>query len=208
MRRLFAALAAPMVLCACTLLPAPQSEPNHTLVLTARFADRVAQDPGHGAALQVAPLRARPGYDTRGIVYTERANELKVFALNQWAAPPADMLQPLIVDALARTGGIQSVSGPGGSASADLRLDGELVRLHHDFISTPSHVELALRVQLVDVGAGRVLATHEFVETESATSDDAYAGVLAASRALSRVLADLAAFCATQVAQWREPALQ
>jgi cholesterol transport system auxiliary component len=41
-----------------------------------------------------------------------------------------------------------------------------------------------------------VLASAEFDETEAAPSDDPYGGVLAANRALGRLLERLAAFCA------------
>jgi cholesterol transport system auxiliary component len=57
-------------------------------------------------------------------------------------------------------------------------------------------VRFTLRAQLIDVDARRVLASAEFDETEVAPSDDPYGGVLAANRALARLLERLAAFCA------------
>jgi cholesterol transport system auxiliary component len=57
-------------------------------------------------------------------------------------------------------------------------------------------VRFTLRAQLIDVDARRVLASAEFDETEAAPSDDPYGGVLAANRALGRLLERLAAFCA------------
>jgi cholesterol transport system auxiliary component len=53
-----------------------------------------------------------------------------------------------------------------------------------------------VRAQLIDVGARRVLASAEFDETEVAPSDDPYGGVIAANRALGRLLERLAEFCA------------
>ena len=83
-----------------------------------------------------------------------------------------------------------------GLAAASLRLDTELVRLQQDFGAPPSRVRLTVRAQLLDAEGRRVLAAAEFDETELAPSDDPYGGVLAANRALARLLARLAEFCA------------
>ena len=81
---------------------------------------------------------------------------------------------------------------------ADLRLDTELISLQHDFTTQPSRVELALRAQLYDVKAKRVLAVREFDAAESASGENAYGGVIAANRALARVLAQVTEFCADE----------
>ena len=81
-------------------------------------------------------------------------------------------------------------------AAADLRLETELVRLQQDFGAKPSRVHFTLRAQVVDVAGRRVLASAEFDETEAAASDDPYGGVLAANRALARLLERVTAFCA------------
>jgi cholesterol transport system auxiliary component len=85
-----------------------------------------------------------------------------------------------------------------GAAPADLRLDVEIARLLQDFSTRPSRVRFALRAQLVDVGTRRVLATREFDEIENAPSDDAYGGVIAANRALERLLGQIIDFCLEQ----------
>jgi len=55
-------------------------------------------------------------------------------------------------------------------------------------------------VQLVDLREGRVLAAAQFEETQNAPSEDAYGGVIAANRALQRMLARVADFCAERSA--------
>ena len=47
----------------------------------------------------------------------------------------------------------------------------------------------------MDVHSKRVLAVKLFDEAENAASDDPYGGVIAANRALQRVLAQVADFC-------------
>jgi cholesterol transport system auxiliary component len=83
-------------------------------------------------------------------------------------------------------------------AASHSRLDTELVRLQQNFATRPPQVELALRAQLVDVRSRRVLATAEFEEVEATPREDAYGGVVAANRALQRLLARLADFAAEQ----------
>ena len=63
--------------------------------------------------------------------------------------------------------------------------------------------ELALHVQLVDVRGRRVVATRTLEATEAAPSEDAYGGVIAANRALARVLAQVAAFCVGESGRMR-----
>ena len=98
--------------------------------------------------------------------------------------------------ACSTSGGYRAVVQAPSLAAANLRLETELVRLQQDFGARPSRVRLTLRAQLIDTDARRVLASAEFDETEVAPSDDAYGGVIAANRALGRLLERLAKFCA------------
>lgn len=106
------------------------------------------------------------------------------------------MLAPLLAQALEQSGTLRGVVQAPGGAAADLRLDVENVRLVQDFSTRPSRIRFTLRAQLIDIGARRMLATREFDEIESAPSDDPYGGVIAANRALERLLGQLAEFCA------------
>ena len=106
------------------------------------------------------------------------------------------MISPLVAQALERSGVFRAVVRAPGQAAAELRLDTELMRLLQDFRAQPSRVELALHAQLVDLRNGRVLAAQDFALSENAPSDDPYGGVVAANRALARLLGELTAFCA------------
>jgi cholesterol transport system auxiliary component len=102
------------------------------------------------------------------------------------------------MQALEQTGGFRAVVQAPSAVPADLRLDTELIRLQQNFGTRPPQVEIALRAQLVDLRSRRVLATAEFEEVEPTTREDAYDGVIAANRALQRLLARLADFSAEQ----------
>jgi cholesterol transport system auxiliary component len=195
MTRGLAFLAAAALLSACAALQPPPEENQNTYVLEARApagSPRAKRD----LVLAVSMPRARPGFDTPQMAYERRPHEIEYFTRNRWADSPARMLAPLLAQALEQSGTLRAVVQAPGAAAADRRLDVEIVRLVQDFSVRPSRVRFTLRAQLIDVGARRVLATREFDEVESAPSDDPYGGVIAANRALERLLGELADFCA------------
>jgi cholesterol transport system auxiliary component len=134
------------------------------------------------------------------MAYTRRAHALDYFAKHRWADTPARMLAPQLAQALEQSGGVRAVVQAPSLATAQLRLDTELVRLQQDFSAKPSRVQLTLRAQVIDTDTRRVLAAAEFDETEAAPSEDPYGGVTAANRALARLLERLTAFCAEAAA--------
>ncbi len=192
MRPIFIPLAAAVLLSACAALQPPPEMPS-TYVLEARRAT-TAQRPKRDLVLAVSMPRARPGFDSAQMVYVRRSHELEYFTKNRWADTPPRMLAPLLAEVLDQSGSLRAVTQSPGTASADLRLDVEIVRLLQDFSTQPSRIRFTLRVQLVEVGTKRVLATRELDETENAPSDDAYGGVIAANRALERLLGQILDF--------------
>ena len=178
----------------CTGLPPAALEVPDTHVLVARPLTPATR-PRRDLVVEVGPPRARPGFDTPQIVYVQRPYELDYFATHRWAATPARMLGPLVAQALDQSGSFSAVVRPPAPVRADLRVDVELVRLQQNFASRPSRVEIALRAELVDLQAKRVLASTLFEDTESAPTDDAYGGVTAANAAAARVLDKLVDFC-------------
>ena len=211
------ALAALGVAIASCALPLPEkAEPPARFVIEAAVGPAAASPstgedtpraaPGAGArgaadgpVLLIAPTVAGPAFDGARMLYVTRAYEVKSFAHSEWADAPARMLAPLIAQALEREGGFRTVQGPSG-ALATLRLDTELLALQQEFTQQPSRVRFALRAQLVDLASRRLVATYELEAVEDAPSDDPYGGVVAASRAVTRVLRDLAARAATTAA--------
>ncbi len=149
--------------------------------------------------LVVNPPHAAAGFDSQRIIYVREPHKLEYFAHSEWVEPPARMLGTLLVAALENSGGFSAVVLAAGSAAGDLRLDTEVVRLQQEFQTRPSRVAFTLRATLVDDKTRRVLAVRQFDATEPAPGEDAYGGVVAANRAVQKVLEDLALFC-TQAA--------
>lgn len=184
----------------CANLKPPETEPVSLYLLDARPAPQAQSllQQRH-AVLAVSATRALAGFDTPRMAYATQPFELDYFAKSRWADVPARMLSSLIVRALEEGGDFRAVVHNPAVIAAELRLDTELVRLQHEFLTKPSRVRITLRAQLVDLTNRRVIAGREFEEVEAATADTAYAGVAAANRALERLLGKLAEFCANPV---------
>jgi cholesterol transport system auxiliary component len=156
---------------------------------------------GRGPALVVAQPTAAPGFDAPRILYVKRPHELESFSRSEWVDTPARMLAPLLVRALERSGAFASVAEARSAAAAGLRLETEIVRLQQEFTIHPSRVRLAVRVQLSEVLSRRVLVAREIEAVEEASSDDPYGGVVAANRAVRRVLDEIVAYCGEHAMQ-------
>ena len=185
-----------LLLSGCALLQPERVEP------TSRFALEAAFEPAPvtGTAAQVllvAPPTARSGLDRAAMLYVTRPYEMQSFSRSEWVDAPARMLAPLLVDALERVGGFRVVQAPSG-VTATLRLDTEIGALQQEFTTSPSRVRFALRAQLVEVAARRLVAARELEAVEEAPSDDPYGGVVAANRALARLLRELAEWARAQ----------
>jgi cholesterol transport system auxiliary component len=198
--RLPLALAA-LVASACVSLPKPEPVELFTIDLRLQGAPLA----GTGPVLLVAVPRAGPGLGGPRMAYQREPNQLQYFARSQWVEPPSRLLAPLLARALERTGRFQAVTELALGASPGLRLESEVVRLQQEFTERPSRVRFTLRLELVDVLAHRIVGTREFEAVEAAPSEDAAGGAAAANAAVTRVLAEAAAWCAELSDRWRAP---
>jgi len=199
--RLVAAGLSLALVCGCAALT-PAVSPHPTLYSLASARDTAASarsGPGATATaptLTVSPPHAAAGFDSRRIMYVRQADQLEYFAHNEWIDTPARMLAPLIVAAVESSGAFRAVVQTPSPAAGEMRLDIEILRLQHEFLSTPSQVRFTLRAYLVESVTRRVIASREFDAAVPAASEDPYGGVVAANRAVQTVLENLAAFCA------------
>jgi cholesterol transport system auxiliary component len=131
---------------------------------------------------------AQPGFDTPRMAYTQRPYEVSYYATHQWADPPARMLVPLLVRSLETTGLWRAVVPWPTTVRGDYRLDTSSLVLQQEFLQQPSRTRVLLRAQLVEMKEQRVMCARTFEALEPAPSDDAYGGVLAANRAVAKVL--------------------
>jgi len=182
------------VIAGCSVLskPAPVANDQYMLEYQAVSEQDVVDD---APVLLVTIPRAHGGYDTTGIAYMQQPYGLRYYTRSHWADTPARMLAPLVADAMQATGRFQALYTTPGSIAADLRLDMELIRFHQDFTRQPGAMQVTLRALLIDLQENRVIATQQFDITEPVETEDAYGGVVAANRAVGRLLDDLTGFC-------------
>jgi len=183
-----------LALAGCLSLPR-EERPIHTFFLSPdRSAGGAAipeLKPGAGILIVNVPV-AQPGFDTPRMAYTQRPYELSYYATHQWADPPARMLTPLLVQALEQTGYWRTIAPMPTSVRGDHRVDIDQVVLLQDFLQKPSHMHVALRVQIIKLPEYLVLGTRLFEMVEKASNDDAYGGAVAANRAVDRLVKDVA----------------
>lgn len=198
------AVAAMLSLFGCAGLGSSGTASEHSYLLEAHV-EPAAQARPIPLTLVVSAPRAAPGFDTPRMAYVRQPFALEYFTRNQWADAPAKMINPLLVRALEQRSGFRSVTSAAGQAAGDVRLDVELLMLQQEFTTAPSRLHLRLRAQLVNLANRRVLATQVFETMEAAPKDDPYGGVLAANRALQRLLVQVADFVAIYGSTVRTP---
>jgi cholesterol transport system auxiliary component len=194
---------------ACSALrPAAPPEPTFYALDSGAARRAPTGGPVGAPTLIVNPPHAASGYDSQRILYVREAHRLEYFAHSEWIDSPARMIAPLMVAAVDNSGAFRAVVLTPSSAAGDLRLSTEIIRLQQDFSPLPSRVRFTLRAYLLDNTTRQVLAWREFEETVIAASDDPYGGVLAANRAVRRVLEQLANFCSERAVSWSTARLE
>lgn len=182
-----------ILLAGCSVFQPVKSAHLASYAIEAQFAPAATKTTE--LTLLVPPPVARSGYESARMIYLKQVHELDAYSQSQWVDSPARMLAPLLLQAIESTASYRAVIPVRSAATADVRLDTEIVRLQHEFLSKPSQVHLTLRAQLIDLRSKAVLATREFDVLEAAPSDDPYGGVLATNRAVKILLQQVADFC-------------
>lgn len=195
MRWLVAALA-PVLLAACAAF-APEDADMRSATLD-KLPAEVPQARCAPAVLAVARPDVRPMYDTTQMAYTLRAHQVAYFARHQWAETPGQMLHPLLVRTIERTGCFGAVlAQPGAGATHTLRAD--IVELVQDFSQEPPVLRLGVRVRLDVVGSARPPVQRTLTVTEPMRQKSPLAGVDAANDAVAQALRQTAAFVLEQM---------
>lgn len=203
----FAAALSALAWSACTF-PAVEQTAVRTYLLTAegspaRLPEGTERPSEKRGILLVSVPQASPGYDTARMIYQKRPQEVNYYAASQWADTPGRMLHPLLVRALASTETFDAVVQTPSVARGDYRLDSDDLILEQQFFERPTRVYLSIRLQLIDLKDLNVIGTRTFQAMEASPSEDAYGGVVAANRAVSRLLGEIEEWLATRMAEIR-----
>jgi len=193
------------LLCGCSILAPDKTPPPNLYTLDIHSSTSLSQQPPLSTIILGAPTimvsipRAAAGFDSHQIAYIRQAHQLEYFRLSEWIASPAEMLTPVIVSALERSGKFSAVLQAPASSVGQFRLEVEIIRLQQEFFTRPSQVHFTLRAHLLDSTMRHVIAWQEFDSIVTAASDDPYGGVIASNTVVQKIVKELADFCAQAV---------
>jgi len=180
-----------ILLAGCSLKPVATS-PTQMYVLNPTIPTITAKP--IKAALLVEIPKSTQAFDTMQMAYVNKPYQLTYFSYNQWADTPAQMLHPLLIQALQNTGHFHAVIATANSTQYDVTLNTRLLQLQQVFLHHPSQIQLNLRAQLINNATHHVIATQQFNITEPAPQDTPYGGVIAANKATEKLLQQITQF--------------
>ena len=182
------------VLTAC-VVPRSADNPVHTFVLAVDESvpgtNPRTGPPGVHGVLVVGVPQAEAGFEQARMAYLQRPYEVSYYATNVWADTPARMMAPVLLQSLERTNLWRVVVPMPTAVRGDYRLDISGLMLQQEFLQRPSGTRVRLRAQLTETKEQRIMGARSLESFEPAPSEDAYGGVLAANRAVTRVLESL-----------------
>lgn len=192
MRKLFSAMSL-VCLTGCSFL-GPQEQPEtSTYTLSIPRLHNVPTT-SKQLTLMVTTPTASSGYTSKKMIYNEHPYELSAFGRNEWAGPPAEMLEPLLIQKLRDTGYFHAVVATPFSANRELVLRTRLLELRQDFTCKPSHIILALQVELINNKTEQVINSQTFSCSMPTHCNTPYGGVQTANQAANVVLDKVAQF--------------
>jgi len=190
----FGYILAPVIMCftlaGCSVLGPVKTATVNNYTLTPSFAQPLRTAPSSRVILVSSPTAA-PGYQSAEMVYTRDRYQLNSFAVNRWVAPPAAMLQPLLLQALQQSGCFRAVVAPPFAGIADIILDTRILVLQQEFIGKGSQVYVALQSTALNSHTGQVLSSRQWQLHIPAMTNTPYGGVLATNQAVTQLLADI-----------------
>ncbi|USQ14873.1 membrane integrity-associated transporter subunit PqiC [Legionella lytica] len=168
-----------LLLAACSPVKIPATNQYQ---LTAYSSKQLTRHPQR-VALWVTQPDAAAGYQSEQMLYVNKPFQLESFVKNSWSNPPADMLYPLMVQSLQKTGVFHAVLSSSYSQGADYRLDTQLLSLEQSFLRKPSVLQFSAKVVLTRVSDNKVMGSKIISLQIPCPVDNPYGGVVAANQA-------------------------
>lgn len=150
-------------------------------------------------SIWVTAPEAVAGYQTDQMLYVIKPFQIDSFTKNSWTNPPGDMLYPLIVQSLQKTGFFNAVMSSTYSQGADYRLDTQLLSLKQNFLRKPSVLEFSVKVVLTRVADNKVIASQVISQQIPCLAETPYGGVVAANKASNQFTAILSDFVVSHI---------
>jgi cholesterol transport system auxiliary component len=153
--------------CAGSLLESSAEAPETYRLAGATLPDRGGRLP---LAISVARPGAAPALDTDRVAVVQPDSRFDYFAGVRWSEPAPQMLQQLLVRALADDGRFEAVLAAPSRAPADLLLDVELRRFEAVYAADGSAPQVRVEMQVSLVDPRRAQRRASFVAAGSATA--------------------------------------
>lgn len=112
----------------CSVLPDRPFQETRRFALAPERPRRQAA-PAGAPVLLLRGIRAAPGLDVRGLRVAGPGQQVDVEYWNEWAAPPAELVEEAMRRWLGAAGLFGAVTAPGSRLRSSLVLEGELIRL-------------------------------------------------------------------------------
>lgn len=171
----------------CSILPTRTKPPlitDYRLTLPASATPHSGRNP-ICPALRVATPGAAAGFGGRDMRYSTSPHTLASYAYHRWAASPARLLEPVLVQALSQSRLFSTVITGASPGDATLQLDSQIDALIQRIHGSVSDVHLVVRASLSDLHNRRQIAAHRFV-IDVPTAANPAAGARAANQAVAR----------------------
>ncbi len=145
--------------------------------------------------LLLSEISAPRWLSTNQMAYQLSNSQLNYFAQNEWAAPPAQMLEPIVVHALSHAGIYRAVVQAPFGGNVNQRLDIQLLQMQQDFTQNPSVYHFTLQAELINEISGNIIGTRYFNYVIPTTANNPQSGVDAANKAIEEWIPQLIDFC-------------
>ncbi|CAM2967517.1 ABC-type transport auxiliary lipoprotein family protein [Legionella worsleiensis] len=187
------------IMCLVLMSCSPVKTPVTNEYQLSSFSSRQWVAKPHHLSILVTAPEAVAGFQTEEMMYIKKPYQLEAFVKNAWASPPADMLFPLLVQSLQRTGYFYAVTSSPYSEQADYRLDTQLLTLDQNFLKKPSILEFDVKVVLTRTADNKVIGSQIISQHIPCQADTPYAGVVAANKASLQFTARAVAFVISHI---------
>lgn len=185
-----------VLLAGCSVLPEREPtriyEPAHSPLQVG------AEWPAVRWSLLVAKPTASQALDSERINVRPSGSVVQVYQGASWSDSAPELVQSALLRGFEDSGRIRAVARPGSGVHGDLSLQAELRNFETDYGSGSPQVVIELRLRLVHVVDGGVVAARNLREVEPVAGEDVPAVVAAFSRALDRVTAQSVGWTLTE----------
>ncbi len=179
-----------LFLSACSSVLSPVTQPeiktyvfNPSPVIASSRSER--SNPG---VLYVSMPTAPAWLNTSQMAYQVTPNQIAYFTTHAWAAPPVQLLQPWLVEAMQNTHRYRAVLTTPVGSNANQELDVHLLKMQQIFLGSESDYLIKAQVTLINLPSQKIVFSKTIEVTEKASAANPVAGVLAADKAVGVLL--------------------